>query len=165
MRHTVFILSAAVAIAAVSTTHAQQPRVAQTQAQAAAPLSQTALDATVAMYAAAWGDADLASRRRLLERVWADKGTYTDPTVQLQGREALVQHISTFLDKLPGARIVPTTHVDAHHNGFRFGWRIVSASGTALSEGLDYGELDATGRITRIVGFFGPIEPMVKDPP
>jgi hypothetical protein len=124
----------------------------------AVPAASAALEATIAAYAAAWGEPDVEARRKLLLRVWADKGTYADPTVQLAGREALVQHITGFLAGLPGARVVPTSRVDAHHGSIRFSWRILSGSGTALSEGMDYGEVDATGHITRIVGFFGPLE-------
>lgn len=124
-------------------------------AQTRAPVPPMALESALTTYAAAWGEAGVGGRRQLLQRVWSDKGTYTDPTVQLQGRDALVAHIGAFQEKLPGARIQITTKIDAHHNAFRFGWRIVSASGTALSEGMDYGEVDAAGRITRIVGFFG----------
>lgn len=122
--------------------------------------AQAKVDETVDTYAAAWNEPDVAARRRLLEKAWAVDGTYTDPTVHLEGREALVQHISGFLKSLPGARIAPTSRADVHHGLLRFTWRIVKADGTPLTEGIDFGELHSEGRIRRIVGFFGPVSPI-----
>lgn len=133
--------------------HAQAPRRLDKAAQAK-------VDDTIATYGAAWNEPDIAARRQLLEKAWAENGTYTDPGVQLEGREALVQHISGFLTSLPGARIVPTSHVDVHHGMLRFSWRLIRADGTTMTDGIDFGVLDADGKITRIVGFFGPLAPM-----
>ena len=157
---TPLMLVTAVALSTLAA-HAQQPAPRATPPAAVA----AAVDRTVATYAAAWGEPSLAARRELLHRVWASQATYTDPTVRLAGLEALARHISEFQAKLPGATIVPTTKVDAHHGSIRFGWRILSASGTALSEGMDYGEVDAAGRITRIIGFFGALEPAAPRAP
>jgi hypothetical protein len=122
--------------------------------------AQTKVDETVGAYAAAWNEPDLAARRQLLDKAWATDGTYTDPTVHLEGREALAQHITGFLKSLPGAKIIPTSRADVHHGTLRFSWRILKPDGTTLSEGMDFGELDRGGRIRRIVGFFGPFVPM-----
>ena len=124
--------------------------------------AQAKVDETVAAYAAAWNEPDLAARRQLLDKAWATAGTYTDPTVQLEGRDALAQHISGFQKGLPGATIVPTSRTDVHHGTLRFSWRILKADGSTLSEGIDFGELDADGRIRRIVGFFGPFPAIDK---
>ncbi len=124
--------------------------------------AQAKVDETVAAYGAAWNEPDIAARRELLEKAWAAGGTYTDPTVHLEGREALVQHISGFLKGLPGARIVPTSHADLHHGVLRFSWRILKPDGSTLSDGMDFGELDADGRIKRIVGFFGAFAPLER---
>jgi hypothetical protein len=122
--------------------------------------AQARVDETVGAYAAAWNEPDLAARRLLLDKAWATGGTYTDPTVHLEGREALAQHITGFLKSLPGAKIIPTSRADVHHGTLRFSWRILKPDGTTLSEGMDFGELDRGGRIRRIVGFFGPFVPV-----
>lgn len=110
--------------------------------------------ATVESYVAAWGAADAGARRALLERAWSDDGTYTDPTAHVAGREALVAHIGGFIQRFPGARFAFTGTVDAHHGMLRFGWRIVGPDGGTILAGVDFGELDADGRLRRIVGFF-----------
>ena len=107
-------------------------------------------------YAAAWNEAEEAGRRRLLERSWADDGTYTDPTAHVEGREALARHIAGLQQRVPGARIFLTSGVDEHHGVLRFTWRLVGPDETMTVEGVDFGELSSDGRLRRIVGFFGP---------
>src|SRR5262249_12421177 len=121
--------------------------------------TQQAVEETVAAYAAAWNEPDVARRRALLEKAWATDGIYTDPGAHVEGREALVQHISGFLQSLPGARIVATSRVDLHHDQLRFSWKLLKADGTTQIDGMDFGQLDASGHLRRIVGFFGPFTP------
>jgi hypothetical protein len=121
--------------------------------------SPAALTSLITTYAAAWGEPDREARQKLLEAVFAADGTYTDPTVDLASRTALVDHIGQFLERFPGAKIEPTSLVDAHHGSLRFAWRLTLPDGTVAVEGLDFGELSPAGQIRRIVGFFGPLTP------
>jgi hypothetical protein len=123
--------------------------------------SQAALDELVKMYCDAWGEPDVAKRRQLLERVWAEDATYTDPvTNPVKGREALVNHISAHLKKYSGSRIVPSSHANVHHGTLRFTWQFVLPDGKVQTEGIDFGELTPDGRIGKIVGFFGSLKPL-----
>jgi hypothetical protein len=122
--------------------------------------SQASLDDTIKIYCDAWGETNIDDRRAMLNRVWTDDGTYTDPVSHVEGREALIKRITAFLEKFPGAKIVPSSHVDLHHDLLRFTWRLVSADGRTLNEGIDFGEVAKDGRLKRIVGFFGPIKPL-----
>jgi hypothetical protein len=109
----------------------------------------------VTTYGAAWNEPDEAARRALLDKSWADGGTYSDPTGSADGRDALVAHIGGFQAMMPGHTIDMISGVDARDNVFRFAW--VMRKGTEdVLEGMDYGELAADGRISKIVGFFGP---------
>jgi hypothetical protein len=114
------------------------------------------VEEVVALYASAWSAPDAAERRCALERAWADAGVYADPTARVEGRDALVEHIGGFHAQMPGARIVLTSGVDAHHDAVRFTWALRAADGTTVTEGIDFGELAADGRLRRITGFFGP---------
>lgn len=112
-------------------------------------------------YCAVWNEPDAERRAALLVAVWADGATYTDPRADTVGAEALLAHIAGVRAGRPGAKIVRTTAVDAHHGVARFGWCVVAADGTPLPEGIDFIELDAGGvRIRRIIGFFGPMMPV-----
>ncbi len=115
------------------------------------------LDEIVSTYCAAWNEKDETARSAMLEKSWGDAGVYEDPTgVAPAGRAGLHAHIGGFHNAYPGARIVPTSKVDEHHGKIHFTWHMVQPDGTVAIDGRDFGEIDATGRIVHIVGFFGP---------
>ena len=120
--------------------------------------------ASLENYFKAWAEPDDAVRRKLLEAGWAESGTYTDPSAHVEGREALVMHIGGFKKNAnaTGMSIVRTSDIQFHHNAFRFQWEMRGPDGKALTPGMDYGEFDDKGMITKIVGFFGPFPPMEK---
>jgi len=110
----------------------------------------------IGLYAGAWSEPDRALRQQLLDRAWAEDGTYTDPTVHIAGRQGLVDHIGKVFEQFPGARLEVTSGVDMHHEKLRFTWRMLLADGKVFMDGIDFGELSTTGQLHRIVGFFGP---------
>ena len=122
--------------------------------------TQAAVDDTIKMYCAAWSEPDAQRRLELLDKVWATSGSYTDPTAHVEGRKALADHIGGFMQRTPGAKIIATSHVDLHHSVFRFNWKFLAADGKTMSEGIDFGTLDAGGKIQTIVGFFGVTKPL-----
>lgn len=111
--------------------------------------------ANVLDYVAAWNEPDAATRLKILERCWADDGAYVDPNVELRGQSALCEHISKVQAGRPGARLEMMSGVELHHHVVRFLWRLVRADGRAGETSIDVGEVDADGRLTKIVGFFG----------
>jgi hypothetical protein len=113
---------------------------------------------TVDRYCAAWNEPDPERRRAILAEAWDPGARYTDPTVDLTGVDALVAHIGGVQKTYPGARITRLSAVDLHHDVLRFAWRMVLADGTALPEGIDFGALGPDGKLTRIAGFFGPVQ-------
>ena len=113
-------------------------------------------------YFAAWAAETEEERRSHLEAGWATDGTYTDPTADVHGREALVQHIGAFASS-PQAKnfsIEQSSGIDVHHKVMRFAWEMRNAEGKVLTPGMDYGEFNDDGKITKIVGFFGPFPKM-----
>src|SRR3989337_1108123 len=109
-------------------------------------------------YCAAWSDENAQQRRAWLLPIGSEGATYTDPTVHATGAEELLAHIARVLAKHPGARILRTSDVDVHHGIARFAWKFVMPDGSSLPEGLDIAFLDSgQKRITRIIGFFGPL--------
>lgn len=109
----------------------------------------------IRLYADAWSEPDRALRQQLLERAWAEDGTYTDPTTHIAGRQGLVDHIGGVFAQFPGARLEVTSEIDVHHEKLRFTWRMLLANGEVFLDGVDFGELSSTGKLHRIVGFFG----------
>lgn len=120
-------------------------------------VADTALVRTIDRYCAAWSEVDPARREQILAEVWEERGTYTDPRANVIGVKELSALIGKVLTGRPGAKVVRTSAVDAHHGLARFAWRVVQADGTALPEGIDFAEVSPAGKLVRIVGFFGPL--------
>jgi hypothetical protein len=120
----------------------------------------TTTEEIVLAYVAAWSESDEGKLRAMLEKSWAENGTYTDPTVEVAGREALVQHIRGIHQRFAGHRILLTSGVDEHHGRLRFTWGMVSPEGSRVSEGIDFGEVGSDNRLIRITGFFGSVPPI-----
>jgi len=110
---------------------------------------------TVEAYLAAWNETDEGKRRPLIDKCWADSGTYTDPMADIAGREPLAALISQFHQQMPGGRIALASGIDEHHGRLRFAWKLVLADGSARLEGIDVGQLAPDGRLQSIVGFWG----------
>lgn len=110
-------------------------------------------------YFKAWNEPDAVKREAILNPSWAENGTYTDPSADVAGRDALVAHIEGFLTgpQTKTFSIVQASEIDFHHRSFRFAWEMQDASGKTLTPGIDYGEFNDEGQITKIVGFFGPM--------
>jgi hypothetical protein len=108
---------------------------------------------TVNDYLAAWNESDEAKRRQLIDKCWADSGTYTDPMSDIKGKDALAATIGGFQKQMPGATIELTSGIDEHHGRIRFGWKVVN--GPQPMEGIDVGRLSGDGRLESIVGFWG----------
>ena len=119
-------------------------------------MSDDASNRIVRLYVDAWNERDDGRRRQLLDQAWAESGVYIDPTVNLVGREALAKHIARVQANRPGARIELTSGVDSHHALLRFHWQLVRPDGATGPVSIDFGELAADGKLTKIIGFFGP---------
>jgi hypothetical protein len=120
------------------------------------------LDALIDAYCEAWSAPVPAERERILRSVLAPDARYCDPRCTLIGIDALLGHIAQVHASRPGATIVRTSAVDAHHEVARFAWQVRLPDGRALAESLDVVMLTKDGTaIESIVGFFGPLTPAV----
>jgi hypothetical protein len=114
-----------------------------------------AVEHVVQSYVAAWTAEDEATRRRLLDAALAVDGTYTDPTIRLAGREALLAHLRNLQARFPGQEVALTSRIDEHHGHVRLGFARRDAAGDVVREGVDFADVGADGRLHRVVGFFG----------
>lgn len=108
---------------------------------------------TVETYMAAWNETDPAKRRALIDKCWADSGTYTDPMSDVAGRDGLNATIEGFQTQMPGAAITLISSTDEHHGRIRFGWKL--ENGPQPLEGIDIGVINASGQLESIIGFWG----------
>lgn len=110
---------------------------------------------TIDTYIAMWNEDDPAARAALIERAWAPDGAYHDPLLAAEGHDALSEMVETVHQHYPGQRFARLTGVDEHHGFARFGWHLAGPDGTVTVAGIDVAELDDSGRLKRVTGFFG----------
>lgn len=116
------------------------------------------MDPIIRMYDEAWNTSDVSERRRLVEEALVEDCELVEPRGRFAGRDTIVDRISGFTDRFPGARVDITSKVD-EHNGFgRYAWKIVDGHGSEVLRGIDVVERAPDGRLRRIVMFFGDLE-------
>lgn len=104
-------------------------------------------------YIASWNESDPERRRALVDHVWAAGATYTDPMVQLAGRDQIDQAIAAVQDQFPGMRFSLAGPVDANHNQARFTWHLGPAGGEPVVIGFDVAVSDGNGQLSSVHGF------------
>ena len=110
-------------------------------------------DAVADRYLAVWNETDPAARRAAIDEVFADAVRYVDPLAAVDGRAALDGLIGAAQQQFAGLVFTPGGPVDGHHDQLRFTWHLGPAGGEPLVVGFDVAELDADGRIHRVLGF------------
>ncbi|MCY1138838.1 nuclear transport factor 2 family protein [Actinoplanes sp. Pm04-4] len=113
----------------------------------------TDFDALVDRYLAVWNEPDDATRRKAVDDLFADDIRYVDPLAAVEGREALNGLIGAVRQQFPGHTFTPGGPVDGHHDQVRFTWTLAAGPGDPPVIGFDVAELDAGGRIRRVLGF------------
>ncbi len=112
------------------------------------------------IYGQAWCEPDAARRLALLEHCWAGDGLYCDPTARTEGRAALSDLIAAVHVRFPGGTLEITSGAGIHHEYVQFSWRLLTADGAVAVQGVDFGTLDADGRLCQVIGFFGDLPPL-----
>jgi hypothetical protein len=105
---------------------------------------------------AAWNEADPSMVRGHLERALASTVEFIDPSVETHGLDEFEANVHNVHASLPGAEYSRTSGVDSHHGLHRYSWQI-SRDGETVVTGFDVTEVDGDGRVTRVLGFFGPL--------
>lgn len=107
----------------------------------------------VEKYLAAWNETDPAKRRALVDEVWAEDGSYTDPLADVRGRAEIDGLIGAVQQQFPGFVFTLGGTVDAHHEQARFSWHLGPADAAEpVVIGFDVAVLDGD-RIGSVYGF------------
>jgi hypothetical protein len=110
---------------------------------------------TIDTYLEAYGEADATTRRTLIERAWAPDGELVDPPMNASGHDAIDAMFAAVQDSFPGHRFRRASGVDEHHGSARYRWELVAPDGAVALSGLDVASFEDTGRLARVIGFFG----------
>jgi hypothetical protein len=112
------------------------------------------------MHLEAYALADAARRDELVAAAWNAAGELLDPPLEGHGRAEISALADVVLTHYAGHRFVRTTAVDSHHGFARYGWDLTGPDGTVAVSGIDVVQFDEDGKLLRVVGFFGPLEPV-----
>jgi len=114
------------------------------------------VEVAVGTYVRACCERDPALRSELLEACLAVDVRMVTGSREICGRAALIQELTRFLadPQLLGIRVLSA--VDARGSIFRYRALADMRDGTS-AEAFDAGEIDATGRISLILTFAGPL--------
>lgn len=113
------------------------------------------MQTAIERYDQAWNAPDAGSRQSLLEGALSDDCELIEPNGRFAGRQEILERITGFADRFPGARVKVTTNIDTHSGFARYGWQIVDAKGDLILEGIDVVEASVDDKIQRILMFFG----------
>ena len=107
----------------------------------------------VERYIAAWNETDASRRRKLVDELWAEDGSYTDPLADAHGREEIDGLIGAVQQQFPDFAFTLGGMVDTHHDQARFTWELGPDGSDAIVVGFDVAQRDADGRLSLVLGF------------
>lgn len=105
---------------------------------------------------AAWNERDPARVRSHLERALAPDVHFVDPSIVTRGLDEFEANVHAVQARIPGADYRRSSAVDGHHGLYRYHWEIRRGD-ELLLPGFDVTEVDVSGRVLRVLGFFGPM--------
>jgi hypothetical protein len=116
----------------------------------------SAVEVAVDTYVRAWSERDPALRGAMIEACFSPDGRIVTPNREIRGRAALAELMTSFLADPQLLRVRVISAIDARGTTFRFRAVTERRDGTSL-ESFDAGEIDATGRISTLLTFGGPL--------
>lgn len=106
-------------------------------------------------YVSTWKLTSIAEKHELFSTCLSRECVYTDPLTLARGWQELLDYMVQFHAQVPGAYFV-TQQFLTHHRCSVARWKMVSAEGLTLDEGISYAEYDDAGRLRNVTGFFTP---------
>ena len=108
----------------------------------------------VERYLAAWNEKDAERRRGLVDALWTEDASYTDPLADAHGRAEIDGLIGAVQQQFPGFVFTLGGAVDAHHDQARFTWHLGPAGAAEpVVVGFDVAVLNGGGQIRSVYGF------------
>ncbi len=104
-------------------------------------------------YVGSWNATLATERQALFAECLAPNCVYRDPQTEARGWDELGAWMAAFQEQMPGTRF-ETVHFSVHHDRSIARWRMLSAAGVELGEGISYGEYDAERRLVAMSVFF-----------
>jgi hypothetical protein len=115
------------------------------------------ISALIDRYLAAYGEPDVSRRTQAINEIWAPDSRLIDPPLSAAGHAQIVAQADALLSQFPGHRFRRSSGIDAHHGFARYAWELLDPAGAVVLQGLDMAQADERGKLTQVVGFFGPL--------
>lgn len=106
---------------------------------------------------AVWNTTDEAEKRALTEAALEHNVHFVDPNHNIIGREAFLKMVQQVQKQVPGAVYSRASEVNVQNNHCRYHWAI-HLNDKLLMPGFDVTEVNDTGKIVKVIGFFGELE-------
>lgn len=106
---------------------------------------------------AIWNTTDEAEIRRLTEEALEHNVHFSDPNHNIIGREAFIKMVHLVQKQIPGATYSHASEIDMQNNFCRYHWKI-DHDGKRIMNGFDMTEVNDSGKIVKVIGFFGLLE-------
>lgn len=106
----------------------------------------------------AWNERDPGKVRAHLDLALAEDVRFSDPNIEVHGIDQFEQMIHEFRREHPNAVCSRTSDIDMHHRLCRYHWAIHDGD-QLLLPGFDVVETEESGRVSLVLGFFGPLVP------
>ncbi|TNC25383.1 nuclear transport factor 2 family protein [Amycolatopsis alkalitolerans] len=103
-------------------------------------------------YLDAWNETDPAKRRGLVEEVFAEDASYTDPLAAVAGHDGIDGFIAGAQQQFAGLRFTLGGAVDGHHDIARFTWHLGPEGAEPVAIGFDAVRAEG-GKIKQVLGF------------
>lgn len=107
---------------------------------------------------AIWNSVDAEEKLRLADQALEHNVHFADPNHNIIGREAFLAMVEQVQKRIPGAIYSRASRIDGQNNFCRYHWAI-DLNGQRLMDGFDMTEVNDSGRIVKVIGFFGKLEP------
>jgi hypothetical protein len=107
---------------------------------------------------AIWNTEDPERRREMAEGSMEHNVHFVDPRHNIVGREPFLAMVAATREAFPGAVYRHASRIEMQNNFCRHHWAI-DYQGKRAMEGFDVTEVDDAGRIVKVIGFFGRLDP------
>jgi len=116
--------------------------------------AQSGAEERVDAFLRAWGEADSAARRALLESCAIEGIVFRDAFSATDGIEEMLANLEAVRLHMPGVSLVRSGDIRAAHGTALVGWVAQRNGGEAIGRGTNVIDFAPDGRIARVVGFW-----------
>lgn len=104
-----------------------------------------------------WNTTDPAHIRSMVSEIMEHNVHFVDPNHNIIGQEAFIDMVAQVQARIPGASYARASAIEMQNNFCRYHWKI-DLNGQRLIDGFDVTEVNDSGKIVKVIGFFGRLE-------